>query len=143
MVHHTIDPRQEESFPIIASLIDQFAPCFTSESFNICCDETFDLEKLAEIGEDPGKLYVDFVLQLISYLKSKGKTVMMWADILLKHPDAIPKLPDDIQFLNWHYGKEVNEDAIAVFERLSKTQIVCPGTQSWATFCPWIENQYG
>lgn len=140
MRHHTIDPVNPKSFQLVKSLIDQYLPLFRTDKFNICCDETFDLSEGRHKDGDAEKLYVDFVLQLISYLKSKGKTVMMWADILLKHPTAIEKLPTDIQFLNWHYGKEVNEDAIAVFERMSKTQIVCPGTQSWATFCPWIEH---
>lgn len=140
MRHHTIDPINPKSFGLVKSLIDQYMPLFRTDKFNICCDETFDLSEGRHKNGDTEKLYVDFVLQLISYLKSKGKTVMMWADILLKHPTAIEKLPSDIQFLNWHYGREVNEDAIAVFERLSKTQIVCPGTQSWATFCPWIEH---
>ena len=140
MRHHTIDPINPKSFALIQSLIDQYLPLFRTDKFNICCDETFDLGEGGHKNEDTEKLYVDFVLQLVEHLRSKGKTVMMWADILLKHPNAIEKLPDDIQFLNWHYGTEVNEDAIAIFERLSKTQIVCPGTQSWATLCPNITH---
>ena len=66
------------------------------------CDETFDLSEGRHKNKDTEKLYVDFVMQLVDYLRAKGKTVMMWADILLKHPNAIQKLPDDIQFLNWH-----------------------------------------
>ena len=65
---------------------------------------------------------------------------MMWADILLKYPDAIDALPDGIEYLNWCYGTDVNEPAMVVFEKLRKPQIVCPGTQSWATLCPHVQN---
>ena len=42
MLHHTVDPTKQESFELIASLIDQYIPLFSSDKFNICCDETFD-----------------------------------------------------------------------------------------------------
>lgn len=141
MVHHTIDPRQEESFPIIASLIDQFAPCFTSDFFNICCDETFDLEKLAQIGEDPGKLYVEFVKKIISHVTAKGKKVMMWADIALKHPERICELPEETVFLNWNYWKEPPEEKASALA--GRKQILCPGTNTWNRFCEHVENETG
>ncbi len=56
MRHHTIDPTKEESFELIKSLIDQYAVCFSSNKFNICCDETFDLKDGKHKGEDTGKL---------------------------------------------------------------------------------------
>ena len=131
--HHTIDPQKEESFELIKSLISQFEPNFTSEYFNICCDETFDLKE-----KDPtGELYVSFLKKLISDVTSKGKKVMMWADIILKYPERIKELPKDIIFLNWNYYG-VNEEA---FEKLSEagvTQISCPGTSTWNNFCEGI-----
>ncbi len=140
MRHHTIDPVNPKSFQLIKHMIDQYIPLFRTDKFNICGDETFDLSEGRHKGGDTEKLYVDFVMQLVAYLQAKGKTVMMWADILLKHPEAIEKLPDGIWYLNWHYGTEINEEAIHIFEKLKKTQIVCPGTQSWATLCPNIEH---
>ena len=44
MFHHTIDPTNPKSFALIRSLIDQYMPLFRSDKFNICCDETFDLQ---------------------------------------------------------------------------------------------------
>ena len=140
MRHHTIDPLNPQSFSLIQSMIDQYLPLFRSRKFNICGDETFDLSEGRHKGKDAGKLYVDFVQRIVRYLQEKGKTVMMWADILLKHPESIHELPEGIQYLNWWYGTNINEAAMEVFEKAGKTQIVCPGTQSWATFCPDITN---
>lgn len=137
MRHHTIDPRDPESIEVVKSLIDQYMPCFDSEYFNICCDETFDLKTL-----DPeGKLYLEFVNKIIAHVTSKGKRVMMWADILLQHPDCITALPEDTLFLNWSYRAEPPEDTVERFASLKRPQIVCPGTTSWSRFCERVERE--
>ncbi len=139
MGHHTIDPLQPESIEVIKSLIDQYTPCFETDLFNICCDETFDLTRTYSNTEhDPAKLYVDFVKQIIAHLQSKGKRVMMWADILLKHPETITDIPEDIYFLNWHYSANPPEQDIIRFAELGRKQIVCPGTSIWNRFCAQV-----
>lgn len=135
MWHHTIDPTQEESFELIKSLIDQYIVCFTSDKFNICCDETFDLTTGKHRDKNTGELYVAFVKKIADYVKSKGKTVMMWADILLQHPEVIDQLPEDMEFLNWEYDPAVKEDKVKALAAFKNKQIVCPGTSSWNRFC--------
>ena len=139
MAHHTIDPLNPESIEVIKSLIDQYAPNFESNYFNICCDETFDLKVYENQGKDIGKIYVDFVNQIIDHTKQKGKKVMMWADILLKHPETIEILPDDICFLNWCYSKAPNEENFVKFKEIGRKQIVCPGTSTWSRLCEDVE----
>ena len=131
MQHHTIDPQNPKSFEVVKSIIDQYMPLFKTNKFNICCDETFDLSKGRHKGKDTARLYVDFVKKLISYLQSKGKTVMMWADIVLKHPETLSEIPDSVEFLNWYYWTTPNEDDFKKFSDLNKIQIVCPGTSTW------------
>lgn len=139
MLHHTIDPENPQSLALISSLIDQYMPCFDSEWFNICCDETADLQDLDALGIDSGALYVDFVKKIAAHVRSKGKKVMMWADILLAYPHVIQELPDDICFLNWSYRANPLEERIIHFAKLGKTQIVCPGTASWSRLCENVD----
>ena len=140
MQHHTIDPVNPKSFEIVKSLIDQYIPLFRTDRFNICCDETFDLQEGKYKDSDIGKLYIDFVKKIVDYLKSKGKIVMMWGDIVLEHPETITSLPTDTEFLNWHYTPEPDEETFAVFERLGCKQIVCPGTGSWFRLVECIDS---
>ena len=135
MMHHTIDPTNEESFEIIKSLIDQYEVNFSSNKFNICCDETFDLKLGKHKDEDTGKLYIEFVKKIVSYLHSKGKKVMMWADILLNYPEQIDNLPANVELLNWYYWSSPNEKTFETIRDSNITQIVCPGTGSWLGFC--------
>ena len=137
MLHHTINPVKEESFELIKSLIDQHVEAFTSDKFNICCDETFDLGNGVEHDVDKGTLYLDFVNKIIGYLKSKGKKVMMWGDVVLEHPDRIGELPEDVIFLNWDYSPKPNPDRCKAF--VGRRQIVCPGTNSWSALNEDIE----
>lgn len=132
MAHHTIDPTDPRSIEIIKSMIDQYIPLFRTNKFNICCDETFDLTVGKHKDQDTGRLYIDFVKKIIEHLQSKGKQVMMWADILLQHPETIHELPEDVEFLNWNYSPEPCEDQFETFGTMDCTQIVCPGTWSWS-----------
>lgn len=140
MAHHTINPTDERSIEIIKSMIDQYIPLFRTNKFNICCDETFDLATGKHKDQDTGKLYIDFVKQIIAHLQSKGKQVMMWADILLQHPETINELPENVEFLNWDYSSTPKADAFEKFDKLNRTQIVCPGTSSWSRLIEDIEN---
>lgn len=139
MRHHTIDPRDPESIEVIKSLIDQYSELFSSEYFNICCDETFDLKTVSEDPEVVGKLYVEFVEKIIAHVKSRGKKVMMWSDILLKHPETIDKLPEDTCYLNWFYRLDPPEENIERIAQSGRPQIVCPGTTTWNRFCECVD----
>lgn len=143
MAHHTIDPLMPESFAFVKSLINQYAPQFESDTFNICCDETFDLTKYAEEGLDVGAVYLEFTKKIIAHVQGLGKKVMMWGDVLLEHPQIITEFPEDVTFLNWYYDANVPEmeEKIAKFARLGRKQIVCPGTSAWNRFCERVETE--
>lgn len=134
MEHHTINPTLDESFEVVKSLIDQYLEVTTSDKFNICCDETFDLGNGVNKGKDKAELYVVFVKKIAEYLISKGKTVMMWEDIILQHPECLAELPEDIIFLNWNYDENPSDENFKKIYESGKRQIACPGTSSWASF---------
>ena len=138
MTHHTINPLKEESIGVVESLIDQYLPLFKNNFFNICCDETFDLDRYLEC-DDPGKVYAEFVKKIIAIVRGKGKDVMMWADILLKHPEVIDDIPEETVFLNWFYRVPVPEENIEKLARMGRKQIVCPGTTTWNRFCEDVD----
>ena len=132
MAHHTIDPSNPESFEIIKSLIDQYLPLFSSDKFNICCDETFDLGKGRNTGKEVGQLYVGFVKKVLDYVRSKGKKPMMWGDVINAHSELIDELGDTV-FLSWGYSANVTPDTINKLRDAGKTQYVCPGCNNWTS----------
>ena len=137
MLHHTINASDPRSIELICSLIDQYVPLFRSKYFNICCDETFDICNGKNKGKDKGALYLEFTLKIIDHLKSLGKTVMMWGDVVLNHPETMERFPDDMIMLNWHYNNDPPVWTIEKFAEQRFGQVVCPGTSCWNQF---VEN---
>ena len=133
MAHHTIDVSNPQSIEIIKSLIDQYSPLFTSNKFNICCDETFDLGNGKNKGKDKGRLYVDFVKQVIAHVKSKGKVAMMWGDVINQHPELLCEFDDDVIFMSWGYSANEKPDMVYKFRDAKKPQYVCPGVSNWTS----------
>ncbi|MBR6553843.1 MAG: family 20 glycosylhydrolase [Clostridia bacterium] len=131
MIHHTIDPSNPESINIIGSMIDQYIPLFRSKYFNICCDETFDLGKGRNAGKDSGALYLEFTRKIIDHVTSRGKTVMMWGDIILHHPEIMDSFPKDVVMLNWSYDANPYLENTVKFRDAGYAQILCPGTSCW------------
>lgn len=143
MAHHTIDVSNPDSIKLIQSLIDQYIPLFRSNKFNICCDETFDLCRGKNTGKDPGEEYFKFLIQIINHVKSRGKTVMMWSDIALNHPEKLDAIPKDTIMLTWTYVSDPDENKVKTLHDAGMKQIVCPGTSSWNRFIEEIDRSEG
>ena len=134
MDHHTIDVSNSDSEKVIFSLIDQYAPLFKSNTFNICCDETFDLCKGKNKGLDEGEEYFRFVSKIIGHLRNRGKKVQMWADVALNYPQKIEFIKDGLELLNWEYDENPAEEKIKKISDKNVPQILCPGVSSWVGF---------
>ena len=143
MAHHTIDVSNDESIKVVGSMIDQFIPLFRSDRFNICCDETFDLCQGRNKGKDEGEEYFKFLKKIIEHVNSRGKTVMMWGDIALNHPEKLSEIPEGTIMLNWTYEKNPMEEKVETLAKAGMKQIVCPGTSSWNRFIEEIDRSEG
>ncbi|MFA6471916.1 MAG: glycoside hydrolase family 20 zincin-like fold domain-containing protein [Candidatus Latescibacterota bacterium] len=135
MEHHTIDVSNEGSYKLIGEMFEDYLPLFSSKTFNICCDETWDLgtgrtKKLAD-KEGVGELYIGHILRLIEMVQKYDKKVMIWGDIVVKHPELISRLPKDVTLLNWEYGQSVTDDQTSLFGKSGVRFFNCPGVSGW------------
>lgn len=137
MAHHTLDVSNPESEALVKSLITEYAALFTSDKFNICSDETFDLGKgkNKEVAQEPGgttKLYMDFLGKLCKIVKDLGKTPMFWGDILQEFPEKSNLLPEDTICLYWNYEPEAVDDKLkGLVDNGIRNLYVCPGVHGW------------
>ncbi|MDI7277989.1 MAG: beta-N-acetylhexosaminidase, partial [Anaerolineae bacterium] len=140
----SLAPTVEECYSFLDELYADFIPAFSSQQLNVNCDETYDLgrgrsaERLAQVG--PGRLYLEHMLRVRELAASYGKRIQMWGDILLQHPEVIPDLPADVTLLDWHYEAEETYPSTALFAGHGRRFLVCPGTSSWNTLFPRIDN---
>ncbi len=136
MAHLTIDPCNPDSFPLIASMLDEYMALFRTDKFNICADETFDLGKGRNRGRAERELYMGFVKQLCAHVADTGRTPMFWGDIVLRFPEALAELPESTICLNWGYSADVTEDSTRILAEAGARQYLCPGVDGWNRYIP-------
>lgn len=140
----TIAPTHPGGRALIEDLYDEFLPNFRSPRMNANCDEPWDLgrgqsrERSEALG--PGGLYLEHVRFLRETAARNGKQTMIWGDVVHAHPKRIPEIPKDLVMLDWWYEAEFDYGRVAAFERNGLAFAVCPGTSSWNSLFPRVEN---
>lgn len=146
MDHHTLNPTDARALALIKGMIAEYGALFTSDKFNICADETFDLgsEKSRETAEREGvsEMYIGFVGELCRFLVEQGKRPMFFGDIICGNPEFINRLPADTLCLTWGYAPEQREDECRAMAQAGANQYLCPGVCGWNQWINLIENAY-
>jgi len=92
----TLAPNHPGTTPFLRQLYDELLPNFSSDFFNVGCDETWDLgrgqsKRLCErLGK--GRVYLNFLKRIDREVSARGKRMMFWGDIILKYPKLIAEL---------------------------------------------------
>jgi len=135
-------PVKEGTYQLLDDMYSEVCPLLPFDMFNVCCDETWGLgtgpsKDLADrIGV--GGVYVQHIRRIHDLLKDKyQKRMMMWGDIILKHPDHLDKIPNDTVMLTWGYSPKLSfEDQIIPFAQSGYEFFVCPGISNWSRILP-------
>lgn len=102
-----------EAVELFEELFADIASTHPSPYFHIGGDETYllghcpECRKRAEV-EGKSKLYVDYFRQIAEIVIRLGKRPLLWADMLLKNPEAAREMPRESIFVDWNYGWEPN-----------------------------------
>lgn len=146
MAQHTIDTTDERALPLIKSMLAEYGALFTSEKFNICADETFDLgcEKSRGTAERIGKdqMYIGHVKELCDFLHGCGKRVQFFGDIICRRPELIARLPQGTICLTWGYAPNQSVDACHAMAQAGAVQYLCPGVGGWNQWMNLIKDSY-
>ncbi len=146
MDHHTINTTDERALPLIKSMLAEYGALFTSDQFNICADETFDLgcEKSRGTAQQIGteQMYIDYLKELCGFLDSRGKRVQFFGDIICRKPELISQLPQGTVCLTWGYAPEQSVDSCRAMAQAGAVQYLCPGVGGWNQWINLIENSY-
>jgi hypothetical protein len=101
--------RTVEDSLLFTDLYTELSQTHPSPYIHIGCDETYLLghcercrKKVAEEGIS--KLYIDYVSMLCNIVLKLGKKPILWADMILKYPDAVNRLPKGTILVDWNYG---------------------------------------
>ncbi len=101
--------KTEKCIELFDELFADMISLHTSRYFHVGGDETRLLgvcpkcaAKVAKEGTS--KLFVDYMKEICNLVIRHGKIPVMWADIILAHPEYIGELPKETIFVDWNYG---------------------------------------
>jgi hexosaminidase len=103
-------PLHPQLAEFIKRWIDEYIELFGPiKRFHIGADEAFDLGKCPRCSEFAKKhslseLYVQYVEMIAGHLIKQDIQPIIWADMVLKHPEDINRLSHKIIFADWGYN---------------------------------------
>lgn len=144
---HSLDPTNSKSFELMQELYAELLPNFTSQYFNIGCDETVELGlgRSAPVckKQGKGKVYLDYLIKLNNEVNKNGKKAQFWGDIIVNHPELIEELPDNMIALVWGYDDNfVAGKNLPKFVAAGLDFYVCPGTSTWNSLIGRNKNAF-
>lgn len=115
----------DEALAVFEPLFRDVASTHPSPFFHIGGDETYLLGHCPACrakAEITGKsqLYVDYFKRVAEAVVKLGKRPILWADMLLKHPEAAAAMPRECVFMDWNYGWPANH--FGDLSKLDKTR---------------------
>jgi hexosaminidase len=142
--HSTFNPVDKGPIKLLSELYKDLLGNFSSGQFNVGCDEAFignGLSRQACEERGVGRVYLDYLLNVYKLVKSNGKTMQFWADIILNHPELIKELPPDVIAMVWGYeAQHAYADQTKKMHDAGISFYVCPGTSSWMSILGRTDN---
>jgi hypothetical protein len=134
----SFSPVVPESYQVLGEMLDETLPLYSSKLFNADCDETWDLglgrSKQLCARRGTGRVYIDHLLKLHRMAAERGKRMMVWCDIILRHPEFIKTLPKNLLALDWGYDAfKDRRKTVRQFARAGLEFWVCPGVGTWSS----------
>lgn len=144
-IRRTLSAVDDNSKVFIERLYSELLPNFSSEFVNIGGDEPYELgtgkSKAAVESKGKGQVYLNYLLKLNQLVQANGKKAQFWGDIILKHPELIQELPENITCMIWGYRANHPFDRQAAkFKKANIPFYVCPGTSSWRSIIGRTDN---
>ena len=121
-----------ETQTMLADMFSELAKASRSPFVSINADESGYLGLCPRCrqefaGWSKGKIFRHHILRLYDVIRSHGKRMMMWDDMLWSLPDALEGLPRDIVLLDWHYTLHRRYPSVDVWRAMGFDVVVCPG----------------
>ncbi|MFQ5798196.1 MAG: family 20 glycosylhydrolase [Bacteroidota bacterium] len=140
---HAFNVSSEETYVLLRGMIDELVAVFPSKYFNMGADESCDVgrgasaERVQQLGI--AKVHAQHYRRVYDVLKRHGKTVLMYGDILLTHPDILPQIPKNIIIVDWQYHADAQYPSAQMFADSGFQFIVSPA--SWNFVNPFPQYQ--
>ncbi len=130
----------DDAFNFLATCFREMADTFDSRYFHAGLDESWDLgfgkseERVNEVGRGPA--HAAHYRRINELLKSRGKTMIMYGDIILNYPEILDLIPKDIVLMDWQYHAADHYPTVDVLGSKGFPILVLPGMSNWDRIFP-------
>lgn len=142
----SVNISSDSTYTFMKALLSEIAPSFSSKYFNMAADESFDVglgaskHLVDSLGIDLA--HAQYYKKIDDVLKSLGKEVMMYGDIILKNPGILSEIPKDITIVDWEYGPAFDYPSVQKFKDAGFKFIVSPAVWNFTGPFPNFYNGY-
>ena len=100
-----LDPANPAVAKLLAGWAGQISDLFPSPFVHVGFDETWRIEDVAKKrgNTTPAALFAEQLGNVAKLFRQRGKTVMAWADVMVKYPATIDLLPSGLIPVAWAY----------------------------------------
>ncbi|RMH65210.1 MAG: hypothetical protein D6677_03010 [Calditrichaeota bacterium] len=131
---------REATYTFLKEVLDEIIPVFKSAYFHMGADESWDVGKSATRASAErnglGSLHAWHYRKVYDIIRRHDKKVMMYGDIILKHPEILTEIPKDIILFDWHYYPRIFYPSVELFQKTGHPFIVSAGVHNWRRFFP-------
>jgi hexosaminidase len=134
------DPANPKVKSLIANWVEQYTELFPSPFVHVGFDETWQLQQAAAKGSGaPATVFLNHLKTVSALFQSHGKTIIAWADIMVKVPDIVKQLPPGIIADAWWYEPKPDpayKRWLDPLVRYHLPHIVTPGISAFNEIAP-------
>ncbi|MBD3352719.1 MAG: family 20 glycosylhydrolase [Candidatus Lokiarchaeota archaeon] len=140
-----LDVSSEETRELVDDLLNELCDAFTSETFHLVCDESFDfgLYRSRNYVKKNGKAEVlaEWYLYLVDVIRKYGKEIPGFAhDIIIHYPKTLELVKDDIPLIHyWSYGDKKKYRGISKLKKKGFHVAAVPTTFDWSRHYPYFD----
>ncbi len=142
---NVLSPVAPQTYSYLKKVYSEIVPAYSSQFFNINCDETFELgagrAKAWVDSAGVGAVYAYHINRVYDLLKPYHKRIMMWGDIADQDTSIVGLIPKDIIMLPWNYSPDKSFDhMIQPFVNEGFHFMISPGVGCWGEIWPSMES---
>jgi len=130
----------DSTYIFLDKLLKEATALFPSVYFHMGADESFDVGygKSKKMVDSLGiaAAHAEHYKKVYNILKKYGKKVMMYGDIILRHPEILDLIPKDIIIVDWHYRADYDYPSLVKFHKAGFKTIASPSVWNFLTTYP-------
>ncbi|MFO0946120.1 MAG: glycoside hydrolase family 20 zincin-like fold domain-containing protein [Planctomycetota bacterium] len=130
----------DDVYKFLENCFNELADAFDSKYFHAGLDESWDLgfgKTEARVQkEGRGPVHADHYRKLNEMIKQRGKTMMMYGDIIVARPEILDLIPKDIILMDWKYDAQEHYPSVDTLAKPGFPLLVLPGMSNWDRIFP-------